>query len=142
VKKRDGLLIVDSPLGFSVLSAYSAWMITCGSGITVAFGNSTNGEVRSLRERPMLVAPMGRGLCGMRLRFAHDVRAEEEYFSGIPEMKLPVEMLAQHIIQTKAAAFDSAMLEDWTQKGCSTTRQGGRKRRVIIVVPEAALAQR
>jgi hypothetical protein len=39
VKKRDGLLVV-----FSVLSANSAWMITCGSGITVAFGNSTSGE--------------------------------------------------------------------------------------------------
>jgi hypothetical protein len=44
VKKRDGLLIVDSPLGFSVLSANSAWMITCGAGITVAFGRSTSGE--------------------------------------------------------------------------------------------------
>jgi non-homologous end joining protein Ku len=37
-----------------------------------------------------------------------------EYFSEIPEMKLPPEMmkLAQHIIRTKSADFDSAMLED------------------------------
>jgi DNA end-binding protein Ku len=70
--------------------------------------------VLSLRERPMLVAPMGNGLCGVTLRFAHEVRGGEEYFSGIPEMKLPAEMvkLAQHIIQTRAAAFDPAMLED------------------------------
>jgi DNA end-binding protein Ku len=68
----------------------------------------------SLRERPMLVAPMGHGLCGVTLRFVHEVRGEEEYFSAIPEMKLPAEMmeLARHIIQTKAAAFDPAMLED------------------------------
>jgi DNA end-binding protein Ku len=48
------------------------------------------------------------------LRFVHEVRGEGEYFSGIPEMKLPAEMmkLAQHIIHTKAAAFDPAMLED------------------------------
>jgi Ku protein len=70
--------------------------------------------VLSLRERPMLVAPMGKGLCGVTLRFAHEVRKEEEYFSKIPEMKLPAEMvkLAQHIIEMKSAAFDPAMLED------------------------------
>jgi DNA end-binding protein Ku len=70
--------------------------------------------VLSSRERPMLVAPMGNGLCGVTLRFVHEVRAEEEYFSGIPEMKLPAEMmkLAQHIIHTKAATFHPAMLED------------------------------
>jgi DNA end-binding protein Ku len=71
--------------------------------------------VLSSRERPMLVAPMGNGLSGVTLRFAHEVRGEEEYFSGIPEMKLPAEMmkLAQDIIHTKAAAFDPAMLEDY-----------------------------
>jgi hypothetical protein len=52
--------------------------------------------------------------CGVTLRFSHEVRGEEEYFSGIPEMKLPAEMvkLAQHIIETKSADFDPAMLED------------------------------
>jgi DNA end-binding protein Ku len=34
--------------------------------------------VLSLRERPMLVAPMGNGLCGVTLRFVHEVRGEEE----------------------------------------------------------------
>jgi non-homologous end joining protein Ku len=45
---------------------------------------------------------------------AHEVRGQEEYFGGIPEMKLPTEMvkLAQHIIETKTAEFDPAMLED------------------------------
>jgi DNA end-binding protein Ku len=70
--------------------------------------------VLSSRERPMLVAVMGSGLCGVTLRFAHEVRKQEEYFNVIPEMKLPAEMvkLAQHIIETKSAAFDPAMLED------------------------------
>jgi DNA end-binding protein Ku len=70
--------------------------------------------VLSSRERPMLVAPMGNGLCGVTLRFAHEVRGEGEYFSAIPEMKLPAEMLklAQHIIHTKATTFDPSMLED------------------------------
>jgi DNA end-binding protein Ku len=39
----------------------------------------------------MLVAPMYNGLCGVTLRFTHEVRSEEEYFNGIPEMKLPAE---------------------------------------------------
>jgi non-homologous end joining protein Ku len=55
--------------------------------------------VLSSRERPMLVAPMGNGLCGVTLRFMHEVRGEEEYFSTIPEMKLParnVEACAAH----------------------------------------------
>jgi non-homologous end joining protein Ku len=39
----------------------------------------------------MLVAPMYNGLCGVTLRFTHEVRPEQEYFNGIPEMKLPAE---------------------------------------------------
>ncbi len=70
--------------------------------------------ILSSRERPMLVTPMGRGLCGVTLRFSHEVRGQEEYFSRIPEMKLPAEIvkLAQHIIATKSADFDPTMLED------------------------------
>jgi Ku protein len=70
--------------------------------------------VLSSRERPFLLEPTGRGLRGVTLRFAHEVRSEAEYFSDIPEMKLPPEMmkLAQHIIRTKSADFDPAMLED------------------------------
>jgi non-homologous end joining protein Ku len=63
--------------------------------------------VLSSRERPFLLEPMGRGLRGVTLRFAHEVRNDSEYFSKIPEMKLPPEMmkLAQHIIRTKSADF-------------------------------------
>jgi len=70
--------------------------------------------VLSSRERPVLLEPAGRGLLGVALRFAQDIRNEADYFSEIPEMKLPSEMmkLAQHIIRTRSAAFDPAMLED------------------------------
>ena len=70
--------------------------------------------VLSSRERPFLIEPMGAGLCGVTLRFAHEVRGEADYFSDIPQMKLPTEMmkLARHIIRTKSAVFDPAMLED------------------------------
>jgi Ku protein len=68
----------------------------------------------SSRERPILVTPFGNGLIGVTLRFAHEVRSEPDYFADIPEMVLPSDMLklAKHIIETKAADFDPAMLED------------------------------
>ena len=70
--------------------------------------------VLSSRERPFLVEPMDAGLRGVTLRFSHEVRSAEDYFSEIPQMKLPTEMmkLAQHIIRTKSAEFDPSMLED------------------------------
>jgi DNA end-binding protein Ku len=66
------------------------------------------------RERPIIVEPMGTGLRGITLRYAHEVRSEAEYFERIPQMKLPEEMLAitQHILETKKEDFDTAYLED------------------------------
>jgi Ku protein len=70
--------------------------------------------VLSSRERPFLVEPMGAGFRGVTLRFSHEVRGAEDYFSEIPQMTLPAEMmkLAQHIIRRKSAEFDPSMLED------------------------------
>jgi Ku protein len=70
--------------------------------------------VLSSRERHFLVEPMGNGLRGVTLRFAHEVRGADDYFSEIPQLKLPAEMmkLAQHIIRTKSDKFNPAMLED------------------------------
>jgi len=66
------------------------------------------------RERPILVEPMGRGLRGVTLRYTHEVRDPAEYFSDIPELTLPDEMLriTEHILETKTEDFDPAYLED------------------------------
>jgi DNA end-binding protein Ku len=42
------------------------------------------------------------------------VRSEAEYFGGIPELELPEDMLrlAEHIVDTKAGAFDPAAFDD------------------------------
>jgi DNA end-binding protein Ku len=74
--------------------------------------------VLSSRERPFLLQPMGNGLRGTTLRFAQDVRGEHDFFESIPSIKLAPEMmkLAQHIIRTKAADFDPAMLDDHYRK--------------------------
>lgn len=70
--------------------------------------------VLSKRERPIMLSPMGSGLRGMTLRYAHEVRSPAEYFAGIPGLELPDEMLqvAEHILETKMADFDPAFLED------------------------------
>jgi DNA end-binding protein Ku len=70
--------------------------------------------VISSRERPILLEPMGRGIRGVTLRFAHEIRDADDYFATIPEMALPPEMLtlAEHIIESKGADFDASMLED------------------------------
>nr|WP_249794945.1 Ku protein [Bradyrhizobium sp. Oc8] len=70
--------------------------------------------VLSSRERAFLVEPKGRGLRAIALRFAHELRNSSEYFTEIPEVKLPSEMmkLAQHIIRSKSTDFDPVLLED------------------------------
>lgn len=70
--------------------------------------------VLSNRERPIIVEPMGDGLRGVTLRYAHEVRSAEEYFEEIPKITLPEEILsvAEHILETKTADFDTAYLED------------------------------
>ena len=70
--------------------------------------------VISKRERPIILEPFGKGLRGMTLRYPYEVRDEKEYFSDIPEVKIPGEMLklAEHILDSKAADFDPAEFID------------------------------
>jgi DNA end-binding protein Ku len=70
--------------------------------------------VLSNRERPIILEPIGLGLCGITLRYLHEIRGEAEYFADIPQMQLPAQMvgLAEHIVETKLADFDTALLED------------------------------
>ena|SRR5947209_7572588 len=70
--------------------------------------------VLASRERPILVEPMGSGLRGITLRYAHEVRDAAEYFADIPKIALPEEMLqiTEHILDTKTEDFDPAYLED------------------------------
>jgi DNA end-binding protein Ku len=70
--------------------------------------------VLAKRERPIILEPFGKGMRGMTLRYAYEVRDEKDYFSDIPDVKIPAEMLklAEHILDTKAADFDPNQFED------------------------------
>ena len=61
-----------------------------------------------------MLEPFERGLLGMTLRYAYEVRKEEAYFDDIADIKLPTEMreLAAHIVKTKAGHFDPSKFED------------------------------
>src|SRR5262245_12343344 len=70
--------------------------------------------ILSNRERSIILEPVGLGLRGMTLRYAHEIREEAEYFADIPQMELPPQMLslAEHIVERKLANFDPSLLED------------------------------
>jgi DNA end-binding protein Ku len=66
------------------------------------------------RERPIIIRSYGSGLLGITLRYEHEVRSEMEYFTDIPNVTLPREMvkITEHILATKTEDFDPAYLED------------------------------
>jgi DNA end-binding protein Ku len=70
--------------------------------------------VLSKRERVVMLQPWGKGLLGTTLRYPYEVRDEEIYFGDIGEVTIPKDMLglAEHILETKAAKFDSSKFHD------------------------------
>ena len=66
------------------------------------------------RMRSLLIRPHGVGLIATTLNFDYEVRSAEDAFSEIPSIKIDDEMLdlAEHIIKTKAGAFDPKQFDD------------------------------
>jgi DNA end-binding protein Ku len=66
------------------------------------------------REHFIALEPRGRGLLGMTLRYPYEVRKEKDYFSDIPDEKIPKKMLdlAKHIVDTKRGVFQPQKFED------------------------------
>ena len=70
--------------------------------------------VLSNRERIVAIEPLGKGLLVTTLRYADEVRDEEEFFGDIKTPKISKDMieLAAHILDTKASHFDASKFED------------------------------
>ena len=66
------------------------------------------------RERILMLAPRGDGMMATALRYRSEVRDEEDYFSDIPDVKVPADMLdlAVHILKSKKAHFEPDKFED------------------------------
>ena len=70
--------------------------------------------VLNKRERPIALEPFGKGLLGTTLHYPYEVRAAEDYFDDISDVKVSGEMLklAQHILETKSGEFAPSEFED------------------------------
>src|SRR6201999_1298277 len=70
--------------------------------------------VLSNREHVIAIEPRGKGLLGTTLRFAYELRDEDDYFDDIKNPKISKDMieLAGHILKTKAAHFDPSKFKD------------------------------
>ena len=70
--------------------------------------------VLAKRERVVMLQPWGKGLLGTTLRYPYEVRNEKGYFEDIAEIRIPKDMLAlaEHILESKAAKFDSSKFHD------------------------------
>jgi DNA end-binding protein Ku len=66
------------------------------------------------REHIIALEPMDRGLMGTLLRYPYEVRAADEYFDDIQDVKVTKDMLdlARHIVNQKAGHFEPAKFED------------------------------
>lgn len=70
--------------------------------------------VLSNRERVVAIEPLGKGLLATTLRYAYEVRDENDFFEDIKTPKVSKDMvdLAVHILDTKASHFDASKFED------------------------------
>lgn len=93
------------------------------------------------RERIVMLEPRGKGLVAKTLRYAYEVRRDEEYFDDIGEVKIAPEMLdlATHIIDKKLASFDPTRFEDRYQDAVLELikAKGGDK---VVSLPKSAPA--
>jgi DNA end-binding protein Ku len=66
------------------------------------------------REHIIALEARGKGMVGVTLRYPYEVRAEDEYFDGIEDEKIPKDMLdlAVHIVSTKTGHFKPEQFKD------------------------------
>src|SRR6266850_6785170 len=88
-----------------------AKLILCAS-------NKVNGghtkRLSANREHIIALEPLGKGLMGTLLRYPYEVRAEDEYFDEIQDVKVTKDMLdlAKHIVNQKSSTFEPERFED------------------------------
>ena len=70
--------------------------------------------VLTSREHIIALEPLDKGLVGTLLRYPYEVRAEDEYFDEIQDVKVTKDMLdlARHIVNQKSGRFEPEKFED------------------------------
>jgi DNA end-binding protein Ku len=70
--------------------------------------------VLAKRERVIMLQPWDKGVMATTLRYPYELRDAKDYFDDISDVKVAADMLklAQHILESKAAAFDPLQFVD------------------------------
>ena len=104
---RPYYLAPDGKIGHD---AYAVIRETIRSMNKVAIGRL----VLTNREHIIALVPLKKGLMGTLLRYPYEVRAEDEYFDDIQDVKITNDMLdlAKHIVQQKSGEFEPGKFED------------------------------
>jgi DNA end-binding protein Ku len=70
--------------------------------------------VMAHREHIIALEPLGKGMLGTTLRYDYEVRDENAYFKGVPQPRIPKDMvkIAEHILESKAGHFNAAKFKD------------------------------
>src|SRR4051812_4042275 len=91
------------------------------------------------RERIVMLEPRGKGLVARTLRYAYEVRSEDEVFDDMGDVKIEPEMLklAAHIIDTKLADFHPKQFEDRYQNALLEIIRAKAGHKPIKRAPEA-----
>jgi DNA end-binding protein Ku len=79
------------------------------------------------REHVIALEPLGKGILGTTLRDDYEVRDEQQFFAGVPNLRIPKEMLelAEHILDAKAGHSDPNKFRDETFEAASVPRNSG-----------------
>jgi len=100
--------------------------------------------VLTRREHVVMLEPFGKGLLGMTLRYAYEVRDAGAYFDEIPDFKLPDEMrqLASHIVESKSGHFEPDKFVDHYETALVSLLKAKQAGRVIEAPKEEAAPRR
>ena len=100
--------------------------------------------VLTRREHVVMLEPFGKGLLGMTLRYAYEVRDAGAYFDEIPDLKLPDEMrqLASHIVESKSGHFEPDKFVDHYETALVSLLKAKQAGRVIEAPKEEAAPRR
>jgi DNA end-binding protein Ku len=94
--------------------------------------------VLSRRERVIALEAYDKGLLGTTLRYPNEVRDTQDYFGDLPDLAIAPDMLtlAEHILDSKAGAFDPATFRDHYEEALLAYL----KARRAVMEPRPALA--
>jgi DNA end-binding protein Ku len=130
---RPYYLVPDGDVG---LEAFATIREALTKTATVALAQL----VLSTREHVIALAPRGKGLIGILLRYPYELRAEADYFAAIPDVKVTTDMLAlaTHIVKSKSGHFRPEAFEDRYEAALRALITAKEKGEAVPLKPAAA----